>query len=131
MKGLPQAPYRSYLCRYRRRTLLAALDTTKEYTEAAKRQFEDKDFALSVLKKMQDAFDAAIVAMEAYRETHAWAIEKTGHTRNDLTLLSETAEILARIKGLLADEARVVDRIPFTRFERILDRAISGTFMIM
>lgn len=113
------------------RTLLAALDMTKDYTEAAKRQFEDKAFALSVLEKMQDGLDAAIVAIEKYKATHERAIAMLGHTRNDLVLLSETVGILTRIKELLADEARVIDRIPLTRFERIFDRAAEGKFMIV
>ena len=111
------------------RTLLAALDTTKEYTEAAKRQFEDKAFARSVLKKMHDAFDAAILSIEKYKGTHERAIEKTGHTRCDLARLTETEDILHRIKALLAEEA-LVERIPFKRFDRILDRATMGKFII-
>jgi len=112
------------------RTLLAAFDTTKAYNEAAKRQFEDKAFALSVLDEMQKAYDDAIRAIKKYAQTHERAIAKTGHTRNDLALLSETVEILNRIKALLSGVGNAVDRIPFPRFERLLDRATVGKFII-
>ncbi len=74
--------------------------------------------------------DDAIRAIEKYAHTHERAIAKTGHTRNDLTLLSETVDRLNRIKALLLDVGNAVDRIPFPRFERLLDRATVGKFII-
>ena len=63
------------------------------------------------------------------REDAAWAVENTGHTKADLTLLSETVGVLKRLGALLRESAAVVDRIPLTRFERLLDRAVEGKFI--
>ena len=110
--------------------VLAALDTASLYHEAAERQFADPDFAHFTLKRMKTAFDKAIASIEQYAASHKEAIAKIGHTKNDLVILSETASALARIKTLLSDVDKVIDRIPLPRFERLLDRALTGSFII-
>ena len=110
--------------------LLSALDTASLYNEAARRQFEDRDFARSALKKMNNAFDKAITSIEKYAEIHGRAIAKIGHTKIDSVLLSETVAALERVKALLSEVDKTGDRIPFPRFERLLDRALKGKFII-
>ena len=58
------------------------------------------------------------------------AIEKTGHTRTDLTMLSETCDKLDVIANIIEDSTKTIDLIPITRFERILSRAVNGEFIV-
>ena len=110
--------------------LFKALDMAPRYNEAAKRQFEDPAYARSVLSEMRAALDRAVLAIGKYAVTHEKAIAKLGHTKDDLVRLAETQDMLCRLKGLLSDMELGVDRIPFTRFERLLDRAMEGKFIV-
>lgn len=110
--------------------IVKVIDTDALYNEAARRQFEDGAFAKEALTKIKAALAQAIASIQKYAKTHEVAIAKTGHTKVDLTLLSETVSVLTRINDLLSASEAVIDRIPLPRFERILDRATTGNFIV-
>nr|MBQ4317908.1 hypothetical protein [Clostridia bacterium] len=109
--------------------VLAAFDMHKLYTRAAEVQFDSPETAAQMLDRIAGAFRRAINEIETYAAVHAKAIEPTGHSRNDLILLGETTCILEEIADILDTYRESLDRIPLTRFERIVDRAINGKFI--
>ena len=110
--------------------LLTALDMAPRYNDAAKCQFEDPDNARAILAEMRAKLDNAILAIGKYSKAHESAIKNIGHSKDDLVRLSETQGVLARLKDLLSGAEAALDRIPLTRFERLLDRAIEGQFIV-
>ena len=109
--------------------VLAAFDMHKLYTKAAQVQFDSPETAAQMLDRISGAFRRAINEVEVYAAVHAKAIEPTGHSRNDLILLGETTCILEEIADIIDTFRESLDRIPLTRFERIVDRAINGKFI--
>ena len=110
--------------------VLSFLDASSLYNEAAKRQFEDKAFASAALEEMKALLAKAIASIQKYADSHERAIAKTGHPRADLALLCETVEVLKRMEALISNAGALIDCIPFTRFERLLDRAATGKFIV-
>jgi hypothetical protein len=110
--------------------LVSAIDLHSLYYEAAQQQFENPSKAREILEQMVEAFRKAAEEMRAYSAVHAAAIESTGHTRLDLTQLDASAMTADLLAELLEEAVTELDHIPLTRFERLVDFAVEGKFII-
>lgn len=110
--------------------LCRALKRREDYTRAALLQFENKDSAYEILTSIEDDFKSAIDYIKAYSVTLERAIMKTGHTRTDLILLGRTCDRLEIIANAINDAKMGVGLIPIPRFERILNLAAKGEYII-
>ena len=106
-----------------------AIEGREKYRRSAELQFEAPEAAKKLLDEVATAFLDAAEQVRAYAETHERAIACTGHTATDLVLLQETCERLEKIASLIYGEKNISDRIPLTRFERILNRAVTGEYI--
>ena len=107
-----------------------AVDGQREYYRAALIQFEAPSEAKELLLGIAASFRLAITSVKDYSVLLERAIANTGHTKNDLVILGETCEKLAAIADVIEDSTKTIDLIPITRFERVLDRAIKGEFIV-
>ena len=110
--------------------LLSAFDLHPLYYEAAKVQFEDPKKAKDILEQMSSAFRDAANEMRSYSLAHAAAIEPTGQTRFDLMRTDACVMTVDLIAELIEEAIAELDRIPLTRFERLVDFAVEGKFIV-
>ena len=110
--------------------LTKAVDGHKDYYRASLIQFEKPEEANRLLLSVASSFRNAICRVEDYSKLLGKAIENTGHTKTDLTVLAETCTKLDTVANIIDESAKAIDLIPITRFERILSRAVNGEFIV-
>jgi hypothetical protein len=110
--------------------LLSAFDLHPLYYEAAKRQFEEPEKSREILEQIASAFRDAAGEMRAYSGVHATAIEPTGQTKFDLMRFDSCAMTVDLIAELIEEAITELDRIPLPRFERLVDFAVEGKFIV-
>ena len=109
---------------------VTAIDMHPLYFKAAKLQFEKPEEARAILESMVEAFCRAAEEMRSYSTAHATAIEPTGQTRLDLMRLEACSMTVDLIAELIEEEINELDRIPLARFERLVDYAVEGKFIV-
>lgn len=111
-------------------TLLCALDLHPLYFEAAKQQFDNPQKAREILEQIASAFRSAADEMRAYSSAHTAAIAPTGQTRLDLVRIDACVMTVDLIADLIEEANSELAMIPITRFERLVDFAVEGKFII-
>ena len=110
--------------------LCRALKCREEYTRAALLQFDDKDLSKEILSNVADTFSSAIDYIKSYSATLERAVSNIGHTKTDFVLLERTSERLEVIVNEILLARNEADLIPIPRFERVLNLAVNGEYII-
>ncbi len=110
--------------------LLSAFDLHPLYYEAAKQQFENPKKAREILEQIASAFRNAASEMRSFSGAHTSAIEPTGQTRSDLMRIDACVMTVDLLAELIEEALTEFDRIPLTRFERLVDFAVEGKFIV-
>lgn len=95
--------------------LVEAGKTAAVYAAAAKLQFTAPAVSRQMLCRVSGAFRLAAEKTAAYRRIHAIAIEHSGHTENDLGVLSSIEATLRQIADKVDYAGDNID-IPYVRF---------------
>jgi len=97
------------------------------YLRASEMQFVSADVTAQLLGRVSGLFRAAAAEFETAALVFGAAVNGTGHSPNDIIFMRQNAGLLSRIAGLIDSYIPTLSRIPLPRFERIIDRVVTGT----